>query len=32
MDDVYHFKDLFESIPDFRKTVSIIFQNKGDKN
>ena len=31
MDNVNYFKDLFESIPDYRKIVLLMFLNKGDK-
>ena len=32
MHHVYYFKDLFESIPDYRKTVKRLFLNQNDKN
>ena len=32
MDHVLYFKDIFESIPDYRKTVFVIFLIKDDKN
>ena len=32
MDDVNYFKDLFESIPDYKKIVLLIFLIKDDKN
>ena len=32
MDNVYFFKHLFESIPDYRKVVLLLFLIKGDKN
>ena len=32
MDKVNYFKDLFESIPDYRKIVLLIFLFQNDKN
>ena len=32
MDNVKFFKDLFESIPDYRKIVLLIFLIQNDKN
>ena len=32
MDNVNYFKDLFESIPDYRKIVLLIFLIQNDKN
>ena len=32
MDNVNYFKDLFESIPDYRKIVLLIFLFQNDKN
>ena len=32
MDNVNYFKDLFESIPDYRKIVLLMFLIKDDKN
>ena len=32
MDNVNYFKDLFESIPDYRKIVVLIFLIQNDKN
>ena len=32
MKDVKFFKDLFESIPDYKKIVLLIFLNKNDDN
>ena len=32
MDNVNYFKDLFESIPEYKKIVSLIFLIKDDKN
>ena len=32
MNNVYYFKDLFESIPDYRKIVLLMFLIKDDKN
>ena len=32
MDNLNYFKDLFESINDYRKIVSLIFLIKDDKN
>ena len=30
MDLVRCFKDLFESVPDFKKAISLFFRNKND--
>ena len=32
MDNINYFKDMFESIPHYRKIVLIIFLTKDDKN
>ena len=32
MDNIIYFKDLFESIPDYRKIVLLMFLIKDDKN
>ena len=32
MDNVIYFKDLFESIPDYRKIVLLMFLIRDDKN
>ena len=32
MDNINYFKDLFESIPDYRKIVLLIFLIQNDKN
>ena len=32
MDKVNYFKDLFESMPDYRKIVLLMFLNKNDVN
>ena len=32
MDNVYYFKDLFESIPDYKKIVLLMFLIKNDVN
>ena len=32
MDNINYFKDLFESIPDYRKIVLLMFLIKDDKN
>ena len=32
MNNIKYFKDLFESIPDYRKIVLLIFSNKNDVN
>ena len=32
MDHANYFKDLFESIPDYRKTVLLIFLNQNDND
>ena len=32
MDNVNYFKDFFESIPDYRKIVILIFLIQNDKN
>ena len=32
MDNVNYFKDLFESIPDYRKIVLLMFLFQDDKN
>ena len=32
MDNVNYFKDLFESIPDYRKIILLIFLIQNDKN
>ena len=32
MDNVNYFKDLFESIPDYKKVVLLIFLIQNDKN
>ena len=32
MNKVNYFKDLFESIPDYRKIVLLLFLNKNDDN
>ena len=32
MDNVYYFKDLFESIPVFKKIVFLMFLIKNDVN
>ena len=32
MDNIKYFRDLFESIPDYRKIVLLIFLIQNDKN
>ena len=32
MDNVYYFKEIFESIPDYKKIVLIVFLIKNDVN
>ena len=32
MDNINYFKDLFESIPDYRKIVLLMFLFQDDKN
>ena len=32
MEDINYFKDLFESIPEYRKIVLLIFLIQNDKN
>ena len=32
MKNTNYFKDLFESIPDYRKVVLLIYLNQNDKN
>ena len=32
MDNINYFRDLFESIPDYRKIVLLIFLIQNDKN
>ena len=32
MNNTNYFKDLFESIPDYRKIVFLLFLNKNDKD
>ena len=32
MDNINNFKDLFESIPDYKKVVSLMFLIKNDAN
>ena len=32
MDNINYFKDLFESIPDYKKTVLLMFLIKNDVN
>ena len=32
MDNINYFKDLFESIPDYRKIVFLMFLFQDDKN
>ena len=32
MDNIYYFKELFESIPDYKKIVSLMFLKKNDVN
>ena len=32
MDNIIYFRDLFESIPDYRKIVLLIFLIQNDKN
>ena len=32
MDNINYFKDMFESIPDYRKIILLIFLIQNDKN
>ena len=32
MDNIYYSRDLYDSIPDYRKIVSIMFLNKIDSD
>ena len=32
MDNINYFKDMFESIPDYRKILILMFSNQNDKN